>query len=207
MKVLITFLFSLGFFFSVSAAVEQAPSETPAVSNYLLSPFDKLQVSVYGQEDLDSLQLISDVGQVSIPLVGELTLGGLTVSKAQKLIERSFIEQRYLVKPVVTIHIQEFSPKIVTVVGEVDRPGSVEIPPGMNGLPIQIAIAEAGGFSGAAQKGEVKVTRGSADKQSATRKETFLVDVGALLSAKSESESGSFRVLPNDIIFVPRRLF
>ena len=67
---------------------------------------DKLVISVYGQPDLVSQQRISDEGTVSIPLLGEMTIGGLTVSKAQKFIEAALIERRFLVSPVVTISIE-----------------------------------------------------------------------------------------------------
>ena len=67
---------------------------------------DTLVISVYGQRDLISQQRISDEGTVSIPLLGEMTIGGLTVSKAQKFIETALIERRFLVSPVVTISIE-----------------------------------------------------------------------------------------------------
>ena len=174
-------------------------------SVYLLSPVDKLAISVYGQPDLSSEQRISDEGTVSIPLLGETRIGGITVSKAQKLIEAALIEQRYLVTPVVTISIEAFSPKVVTVLGEVEEPGSIAIPEGRNGLPIQVAIAEAGGFTGAAQKTEVQLKRASLPGARQTG-DSLVVNVSKLLDSKSK-QSESILAGPDDVIFVPRRLF
>jgi len=188
------------FLFSQSGEGDSSQS-----SVYLLSPVDKLVISVYGQLDLSSEQRISDEGTVSIPLLGETTIGGLTVSNAQKLIETEFVAQRYLVSPVVTISIEEFSPKVVTVLGEVEKPGSIAIPEGRNGLPIQVAIAEAGGFTGAAQKGEVQLRRAGTPGSNGAG-EFEVVNVSKLLDSKSK-HSESILAGPDDVIFVPRRLF
>ena len=176
-------------------------------SLYLLSSFDLVSISVYGQQDLSSSQRISDEGAVSVPLLGDILVAGNTVSQAQKLIEKAFIEQLYLANPVVTISIDEFSPKVVTVLGEVEKPGSIEIPPGRNSLPIQVLIAEAGGFSGAAQKTEVHVNRESL-QEDAFKKKTIIVDISAMLEMSGDDLINNvFFVQPEDIVFVPRRLF
>ena len=205
MRFLAFFCF-LGVLLSGSFLFSQvSQGDTSQSSVYLLSPVDKLVISVYGQLDLSSEQRISDEGTVSIPLLGEICIGGLTVSRAQKFIEAAFIEQRYLVSPVVTISIEAFSPKVVTVLGEVEKPGSIAIPDGRNGLPIQVAIAEAGGFTGAAQKGEVQLRRASTPG-SMVAGEFEVVNVSKLLDSKSK-QSQSILAGPDDVVFVPRRLF
>jgi protein involved in polysaccharide export with SLBB domain len=190
--------------FTASANAELAKADSTL---YLLSPFDQVSISVYGQPDLSSRQRISDRGAISVPLVGDISVGGRSVFQAQKLIEHTFVEQCYLVKPIVTISIDEFSPKVVTVLGEVERPGSIEIPPGRNNLAIQIVIAEAGGFTGAAHKTEVHVSRED-NQNSSTNKKTIEVDVSAMLESSGKGlRSNVFFVQPDDIVFVPRRLF
>lgn len=191
---------------SVTILSEYVQASSQDVSSYLLSPFDRVSISVYGQPDLSSSQRISDAGAVSVPLLGDISIAGHTVSKAQKIIEEAFTEERYLVKPVVTVSIDEFSPKVVTVLGEVEKPGSIEIPPGKNNLAIQIVIAEAGGFTGAAQKEKVHVSREN-ELISNTKNNTTLVNVGALLEAKDDLGLNNYYVKPGDILFIPRRLF
>ncbi|MDQ8195944.1 polysaccharide export protein [Coraliomargarita sp. SDUM461004] len=204
MRHLLISLFALLFLFAAELmATDAMPAPSLDAAKYLLSPFDRVSISVYGEPELQSEQRVSDEGTLSIPLLGEIAVGNLSVSKAQKVIETAFIEERYLVRPVVTINIVEFAPKVVTVVGEVARPGSIEIPPGRNGLAIQVAIAEAGGFTGAAQKGQVSVERKGADGS----KTTFEVDVNAIFKAEGKNAEEVFVVLPDDIIFIPRRLF
>jgi polysaccharide export outer membrane protein len=185
------------------AQLEKATSAESSV--YLLSPVDKLSISVYGEPDLSSDQRISDQGTVSIPLLGETRIGGLTVSDAQKQIEAAFIKQRYLVNPVVTINIEAFSSKVVTVLGEVEEPGSITIPEGRNGLPLQVAIAEAGGFTGAAQKNEVTLRRATKPGQEKAG-DTLVVNVNDLLQSKNRQTNVVYAG-PDDVIFVPRRIF
>jgi polysaccharide export outer membrane protein len=164
-----------------------------------------LKVTVYGEKDLDSEQRISDKGMLSVPLIGEVPVGGLTVSAAAQKIERSFVEQQYLRNPIITISIKEFASKVVTVLGEVESPGSIEIPPGRNGIPVQIAIAGAGGFTGTAKTTEVNVTRAAAVAGSSGR---AVVNVDKILKSKGSSAPKSgFLVYPDDVIFVPRRVF
>lgn len=173
---------------------------------YKLSPFDLVLFSVYGQEELGSEQRITDQGHLSIPLLGEVAVGGLTVSEAANLIEASFVKEEYLRRPVITISIKEFAPKVVTVLGEVEKPGSVEIPPGRNGIPVQIAIAGAGGFTGTAKITEVRVSAGSSERGG--QSQSMVVNMSKLLDSKAELKEGDlFMVHPDDIIFVPRRVF
>ena len=106
----------------------------------------------------------------------------------------------------VTISIKDFAPKVVTVLGEVENPGSVEIPPGRNGIPVQLAIAGAGGFTGTAKISEVRVSSGNVEGSDAAQSK--VVDISKLLDSKTElKKEDLFIVHPDDIIFVPRRIF
>ena len=192
------------FLYFVTTVAFAEESETLSTA-YLLSPVDKLTISVYGQPDLQSEQRISDAGTVSIPLLGEIIIGGLTVSETQRKIEAALISERYLVRPVVTISIEEFSPKVVTVLGEVESPGSIKIPDGRNGLSVQVAIAEAGGFTGAANKNEVQLQRAAVEGQLQAGK-SVAVNVSELLQSNSKP-TNTVLAGSDDVIFVPRRLF
>jgi protein involved in polysaccharide export with SLBB domain len=191
----------------------QAPAKpesalTRAVgSAYALEPFDLVRVSVYGQEDLETEQRISDKGTLSMPLLGEIEVGGLNVPDAAKKIEQAFIDREFIRSPVVTISVMEFAPKVVTVLGQVEEPGPVTIPPGRNGIPLQVAIAGAGGFTGTAKISEVRVTR--AGKRASGDESNFIV-VNAdkiLESLDNAEDTDPVTVFPDDIVFVPRRVF
>lgn len=177
---------------------------TTAEMVYQLSPFDLVAVSVYGQEDLQCEQLISDKGVLSMPLLGAVPVGGLTVAEAESLVARMLVQQEYLRNPVVNISIREFAPKIVTVLGEVEKPGAVAIPPGRNGIPLLVAVAGAGGFTGTAKLSQVCVTRASRD---ASTHQKDILDAGKLVNSIESGHSTSVIVHPDDIVFVPKRVF
>ncbi|MEM1223683.1 MAG: polysaccharide biosynthesis/export family protein [Verrucomicrobiota bacterium] len=173
---------------------------------YRLSSFDKVSISVYGEPDLSTEQLISDNGIAFIPLLGQVSLGGLTVAEASSMIEKKFVSEEYLRKPLVTVSIEEFSPKVVTVLGEVENPGSVEIPPGKNGIPLPVAVAGAGGFSGTAKLNEIRITRTNPEDPS--KPLNVVINLTKALDSSSKSKDlESMLVFAEDIVFVPRRVF
>ena len=185
--------------FRSTEKVYQAPEVV-----YKLSPFDLVRVTVYGQDDLECEQRISDKGILSMPLLGGILVGNSTVSEAEDLVEQVFVQQQYLRNPVVSISIQEFAPKMVTILGEVEQPGAVAIPPGQNGIPLLVAVAGAGGFTGIAKLNQVRVTRAP---RGASAQQIDLVNVGELLDSIETGQSASIVVHPDDIVFVPKRVF
>ena len=173
---------------------------------YRLSAFDRIKITVYGEKDLSTEQLITDNGMVFMPLVGPIKVGGQTISGAAQMITQALISQEYLRKPVVTISIEAFSPKVVTVLGEVNKPGSIEVPPGQNGLPIEIAIAQAGGFTGTAKTTDVMIPRAGSGQN---KGRSSVVNVEKILRSKDGRGNSGNRVVvhPDDVVFVPRRVF
>jgi len=200
-KIVIYALLPLFVTFCNGVVAEEADPELV----YELSSFDKLRITVYGEPDLSTEQLISDSGEVSIPLLGSVKVSGLPVPQAAKLIERLYVEKEFLRNPVVTISLEQFASKSVSILGEVENVGSIEIPPGRTGLPIEIAIAGAGGFSGSAKTTEVIVTRLSPGSGESNK---VVVNVDEILQSKGRSgDDEGFILRPGDVVFVPRRVF
>ncbi len=186
-------------------AVLEPEAEAASPPPYFLSPFDTVRISVYGQPDLNTTQRISDAGLVAMPLLGNIRIGGMTVRDAQKTIRNAFIEEELLRDPVVSLAIEEFAPKQVTLLGQVNRPGAITLPSGSNSIAIESAIAMAGGFTGTARRTRVRVTRHDAAED---RERVFQVDLDEILEqSDGDFSSTTFRVYPDDIIFVPQRLF
>lgn len=171
---------------------------------YRLAPFDLVQISVYGQEDLTTTQRISDEGKMFLPLLGGVSVGGKTVAQVSTLIEELYVSRGYLREPVASINIEEFSPKVVTVLGEVEKPGPVEIPPGRNSIPILVAVAGAGGFTGLAKLSDVQVKAGGLDT---SQRHQRTVNVSDSLKSGDSDPNGHYLVEPDDIVFVPKRVF
>ncbi|WP_420238871.1 polysaccharide biosynthesis/export family protein [Telmatobacter bradus] len=100
-------------------------SASPVISELQVGPGDMLDVSVWDCPDLSGRFRVNATGEISTPLLGKISVAGLSVEDVQRLIERSFI-QADILKPAsahVTVFIAEYATQGITVVGEVRAPG------------------------------------------------------------------------------------
>src|SRR5947208_2238396 len=124
---------------------------------YVLAPNDLVLVKVYRQDDLESRLRIAADGTTTFPLLGTINLGGKTLEEGTALI-RDLLAKDYLVNPQVTVTILEYAKRRFTVLGQVQRPGSFEIP-SEESVNLLEGIAMAGGFTRLANSAKVTVTR------------------------------------------------
>ena len=110
-----------------AASAQQAPVDT---GSYVLRPADVIQVAVFREADLSlaSVGVAAD-GQVSFPLVGPVTVAGLTATELERLLEAE-LGSRYLRDPDVTVNVLEYASHTVTVEGAVEQPGIYTFRPG-----------------------------------------------------------------------------
>src|ERR1017187_1332700 len=115
---------------SIGAPVQ---SETPANSSpgplvvrdqsrYVVSSGDLLEVSVYGVPDLTQKTRVNSDGDINLPLVNSVHVGGLHLEDAQSKIEQALREGNYVKNPHVTLLVTEYGSG-AEVMGEVARPG------------------------------------------------------------------------------------
>jgi polysaccharide export outer membrane protein len=84
---------------------------------------DLLEVSVFDTPELSGKLRVSNLGDVSFPLIGVLHMQGMTVEQAQSLIRQKLMEGGFVRDPQVTIFAAEYATQGVSVVGEVHKPG------------------------------------------------------------------------------------
>jgi polysaccharide export outer membrane protein len=140
----------------VSSTSQAATGLTPSDS-YVLRPNDHIRITVFQEDDLLTETLISKSGYINFPLLGPVLLSGKTVGQAISEI-RTRLDKDYVINPQVTLTILDFAQEWVTVLGEVQRPGQVAIPP-EGGLDLLGAIALAGGYTRVADPSHVIVRR------------------------------------------------
>ena len=107
--------------------------------NYILKPSDVISVEVYQEPDLEKSVRVEGDGSVALALIGKVKVAGMTVAEAQSLVTDLY-NRDYLVDPQVSILVVQFSPKIIHILGSVNSPGVVEIPPDRD-LTLTEAIA------------------------------------------------------------------
>lgn len=169
-------------------------------SDYRLSKGDRVSVEVHDQSDLETLQDIDEQGRIRMKYIGAIKLEGLTVREAEKIIEREYIEQRYLRTPDITVQVSEYSSKPVVVRGAVKIPGLVELDKYPNGIDIFRVIAMAGGLRDVAKESAIRIIR--KDDQGNTK--VYIVDMSSK-GVKKGTER--FIVLPYDIIEIDETIF
>jgi polysaccharide export outer membrane protein len=195
---------------ALASAAPQAPAgEAPAPAGpsknfiYKLTPSDRIRIMVYSEPDLSAIARIDANGNVNLYLVGDVHVAGYTENEAQKVIETAYHDGRFLRSPKVTISVEDYAPRTVTVDGQVKSPGPISLPTEST-LTVYQAIIRAGGFTDVAKGSAVSVTRVMPDGT----KKVFTVNVDSLIRGKDrdKTEDNTLLLEPGDIIYVPERL-
>ncbi|HET6208275.1 MAG TPA: polysaccharide biosynthesis/export family protein [Terracidiphilus sp.] len=92
-----------------------------------LSPGFLLNVQVYDEPDLSAHVRVDKDGNVNLPFLKTIHIGGDTVAQAREKIETKFRNDGILKNPQITIEVEQFATTSVTVMGEVQNPGKVEL--------------------------------------------------------------------------------
>jgi len=164
-----------------------------------LLPRDLISITVFDELDLSVERRLDNTGRVSLPLLGLVKLGGLTIPQSEDAIEKLYVERDLLKRPEVSVSVKEHYLREVSVVGEVNSPGVVRFPLATESMGILAIISRAGGIKTTGRDNAVRVTR--RDNEGA--EEVFVVDVNALLKGKGREDE--FVILPDDVIFVDER--
>ena len=173
-------------------AISESPLASAPDRDYVIGADDVLAVNVWQEHELSQVVPVRPDGKISLPLVGELHVAGLTAWQLQDTIAQHLKE--YLEHPQVTVIVQETKSQRFNVVGEVQKPGSFEF-----GHPLTIidAIALAGGLRDFAQSKKMYVIRIAADGS----REKIPINYNNLLKGKPSAQNIVLR--SRDTVVVP----
>lgn len=177
-----------------------APSQNivSAPSGYTLSANDQVAIEVYGEDDLRTNARLSSDGSISLPLLGAVRLGGLTLAQASARLTELY-GRDYLVNPKVNVSLASYAKRRFTMLGQVNRPGSYEMPEGSaGGIDLLEAVAMAGGYTRIAAPERISVRRKGGNGDEVLR-------VNGKQLAKSSGEG--FRIQPGDTVTVGESIF
>ena len=144
---------TLSFAFNTAAANAAHPQAAvaPAVAaallgatpdlQYKLSAGDKIHVSVYGEDTLTGDYIITSAGNLTFPLLNNISASGHTVEELQSMLARA-LSDGYVNNAQVSIQVLAFLP--FYILGEVAHPGAYPV---TTGLTLQQAVAAAGGYT------------------------------------------------------------
>ena len=161
----------------------EEPPHADLNAPYQLASGDRVRVIVFGQESLSNSFAVDGVGNIAMPLIGNVRAQGLTTAQLQTTIEAR-LREGYLREPRASVEVEAFRPFFV--LGEVTVSGQY---PFVHGMTVQNAIAIAGGFTPRGAQDHVELTR--------------IVDGRSMTSTVPLS----FPVRPGDTITVKERFF
>ncbi|RMG16698.1 MAG: polysaccharide export protein [Bacteroidetes bacterium] len=175
------------------------------VYEHVLEPDDKIIISVWGHEELGvgsafgvyssneafgKYISINQQGEITLPLLGDVRLAGLTVREANLYLRQLYA--KYISHPIVYLRVLNHS---VTLLGEVRTPGNYEIDREQKSV-VEV-IGQAGGFTDYADASAVKLLR----KNQKGEVEEYVIDLTDIESLYLSN----LHVQNRDILYVPER--
>lgn len=159
---------------------------------YTLHQGDTLQVSVWGEDKLQSPSLVLPDGSITYPLAGNVKVVGLSAPEVEAKIAEKL--KPYLPDPHVSVVVTKIDGNKVYVMGKVSKPGEIQLAGPMTVLQ---ALSVAGGFEKFADKKGIKILR----EAEGARKVIPVPNYEQLI--KGENLEGNYKLISGDTILVP----
>ena len=173
---------------NTSAPKPVVPQTLP--KDYVIGADDVLSVVFWNAKELSAEVLVRPDGKISLPLLNDLPAAGMTPEQLAESIAK--IGTKFVRDSGATVIVKEIRSRKVYVIGEVAKPGPLQLGSDMN---VMHAIGESGGFLEGAKKGDVVIVRNENGKE--RRYKFNYNDV-----VKGKNVEQNIRLLPGDTILV-----
>lgn len=179
---------------STSKAVPVTPStQPPRAKEYRIGVGDEVEVRFFYAPEIDQTATVRPDGNITLPLMGDVRIAGLTVKEAMAHLYETF--QADLKRPENTVNVRSFASRKVYVGGEVGQPGMR--PLGAN-VSVMQAIMEVGGLRDTARMDEVILIRRG------ERGERQVYSLNLARAVSGEDPAQDVILEAQDLVFVPR---
>jgi len=162
----------------------------PPEEFYVIGAGDGIGINVWKEPSLSGSVKVRPDGFVTLPLINELQVVGLTTGQLRKLLEDKY--RQYVKDPFITIRVEGIASSEVFLIGQVNRQGSM--PLNGNETLLQV-LTRAGGLGVFADRSNIKVVRRDGDKIT-----EYVVDYDALVRGDFKQD---IILRPGDRIIVP----
>ena len=175
-------------------------------TNYLLGPEDQITVRVFAADDIpDKPATISNDGTVTLPMIGQIKAAGLTVEQLQQSLTAAY--KKFFKDPQVTVQVNDYRSQPVSVAGNVNTPGVVQLRGQRNLMEV---ISQAGGLRTDAgdiatitrnlSEGPIPVSGAFPDASG--KYSVAHINIRNVMTGKDPQ--GNVAIKPHDVITVPR---
>ncbi|HEY7318200.1 MAG TPA: polysaccharide biosynthesis/export family protein [Candidatus Binatia bacterium] len=171
--------------------VEGTPDPTKPPEEFnVIGAGDVLSVNIWKEPTLSGSVKVRPDGFVTLPLVNEIQVVGMTTAKLRNVLENRYKE--FIVDPYVTVRLESIASSEVFLLGQINKPGA--FPLNGNETLIQI-LARAGGLTVFADRANIRVVRRHGDKMT-----EYVVDYDAIIKGDVKQD---ILLRPGDRIIVP----
>lgn len=177
---------------AATAVPEGAPGPVVVGNDYVIGPDDVVMISVWKNETLSRTLPVRPDGKISMPLLHDVQAAGLTPMQLRDKLASSLAE--FMPNPEVAVSVTEVRSYRVSVLGEVQSPGLLQL---RSNTTILEALAMAGGFRDFASPSKIMIFR--RDEKGQTQKIRF--NYNRAVSSASEQENILLKT--GDVIVVP----
>lgn len=184
-KIILFSLFAFSLFISPHGSAQ----------DYKVGEGDILKINVYDHSDLATLARVTGDGMITFPLIGQIEVAGLSISQICDKIQ-SMLGDGYLINPQVTLFIEEFRSKKVSVLGQVYQPGLYKLQGHTSLLEL---ISKSGGLTTKAGK-NATITRKTDTPESPLK--TITVNIKELV--ENGDTSRNVPIMDGDSIYISK---
>ena len=163
----------------------------PVDPSYIIGPMDILEIQVWKEPDFSRLALVRPDGNITLPLVGDLHVSGMTTMALKELLTEKLKD--FIDTPEVTVILVESHSKNFYIIGKITRPGTYPL---MKDMTVLQAISVAGGLGEWADADSIRIIRKSSGKE-----KILHFDYKQVTSGKNLEQN--IVLQPNDTIVVP----
>lgn len=164
-----------------------------ANADYQIGSDDSLQIKVYGYDDLTIEPRVSGSGRITFPLIGEISVAGLTTFDVEQKIARLLASGSFIKNPHVTVTILDNQGQLVSVLGQVNKPGRYPLQTSSNLIDM---IAMAGGINEAGDDRAIITSRVDG--------KLFKKEINLRDALELPGEGPVLKVEKGDILFIPK---
>ncbi len=194
----------------VNSSATSTVAATAAIAtdamNYILGPEDQITVRVFAADDIpDRPAQIANDGTVTLPMVGVVQAAGLTVDQLQANLVAAY--KKFFKDPQVTVQVNDSRSQPVSVAGNVNTPGVVQLKGTRNLMEV---IGMAGGLKPDAgdsvlitrlkSEGPIPVSGAFADPSG--KYTVAHINIRSVMNGNDPQ--GNILIKPHDVITVPR---
>ncbi len=175
--------------------------QMPAVLRVISTEFTEWLKPVYGRKDYEPyLVRVTEEGYITLPIVGEIRVGGMTLSEIEATVIDAYYPKYVVNRPMVVCEVEKYqreNERVFTVMGLVRNPNAFQYPPDVQ-YNLMEALAYAGGLDMTADPHYVKVYR--QDESGEIVSATFSIDSKKILDAYA------IAIKPGDLVYVDHTL-